>query len=307
MSGEYITMEASDGAKISVRVWRIDTPKGIIQISHGMAEHVDRYDHFARTLNEEGFIVYGHDHRGHGKTAGDMENTGFFADEEGWNRVVQDLYEVTHLAKKENPDIPLFLFAHSMGSFIGRHYLSLHGNELKGVILSGTGGDPGFMGKIGMMIARSEKKKKGARTRSPKLDNLSFGAFNKAFRPNRTDFDWLSRDPEQVDRYIADPYCGFICTAGFFVDLLEGLNTIHTKEMVERIPKNLPVMFMAGSMDPVGNQTKAVRKVADSYRQAGIRDVKEKYYEGGRHESLNEINRDQVAADIIAWIKGHMD
>ncbi len=306
MSSEYRTMKASDGADISVTVWPVDNPVGVVQIAHGMAEYVDRYDHFARALNEEGYAVYGNDHRGHGRTAGNEDNTGYFADEDGWHRVVQDMYEVSTMIRNDHPGLPLFLFGHSMGSFLSRNYIALHGQDLQGVVLSGTGGDPGLVGKIGAWIAKREKRKKGARARSPRLDKLSFGAFNKAFEPTRTDFDWLSRDPEQVDRYVQDPYCGFVCTAGFFVDLMEGLTLIHRKDTIQAIPQELPILFASGSMDPVGQQTKKVRQVAQSYRDAGVRDVQEKYYEGGRHEILNEINRDQVAADIIQWMKNHM-
>ena len=287
-----------------------DVPEGIvgvIQISHGMAEHAGRYARFARFLTDAGFGVYANDHRGHGKTAGALENVGYFADTDGWQRVADDMYQLTAIIGRECPGVPIFLFGHSMGSFLSRTYIAAHGKDISGVILSGTGGDPGLLGKIGLMVARWERWRKGAKARSPLLNNLSFGGFNKAFKPNRTDFDWLSRDAAEVDAYIADPYCGGVFTAGFFCDLLTGLQFINSAEGIRRIPKDLPVHFLSGAVDPVGNNTRGVRQVAAAFKAAGIEAVTTTFYDGGRHEMLNETNRDEVFRDILQWLRDRLE
>jgi alpha-beta hydrolase superfamily lysophospholipase len=174
------------------------------RMKNGMAEHIQRYEGFARELVSENLFVYGNDHRGHG-IIGKMNNSlGYFADEDGFEKVVNDMFQLTSIIENEYPDVPIILFGHSMGSFLSRRYIQLFGQKLAGVILSGTGGDPGFMGKIGQLIAAREMKKKGRKTPSPLLNNLTFGSYNKGFRPNRTEFDWLSRDEQEVDKYIAD-------------------------------------------------------------------------------------------------------
>ncbi len=277
--------------------------RGVVQIAHGMAEHRSRYSSFAAFLNENGFIVYADDHRGHGQTIEIPEQQGFFAESDGWNRVVKDLSLFTELISKENPGLPLFLLGHSMGSLLLRTLIIDSPVRINGVILSGTAGSQGLLGKVGKLIAKGEVKKKGAVFPSKKMDNLSFGAFNKAFRPNRTDFDWLSRDDKQVDAYIKDPLCGFICTASLFVDLIEGVDYISDRNNLMKIPKTLPIYIFSGEKDPVGADTKGVRKVHEAYRNVGISDLSLKFYKDARHETLNEINRDEVFGDILKWIE----
>jgi len=280
--------------------------KAVVQIAHGMAEHSKRYNRFAGVLTKKGFAVYANDHRGHGKTAGSLENVGYFADENGWRLVVEDMHTLTQIIKKNHPGLPVFLFGHSMGSFLSRNYIFLFGKEIKGVILSGTGGNPGLLGKIGHFIAKRESRNKGKKFRSPLLKKLSFGKFNNAFKPNRTEFDWLSRDDAEVDKYVDDPYCGGDFTAGFYEDLLSGINAINNTKNIKKIPKNLPVYLFSGAMDPVGNKGKGVKQVFKSYQKAGIRDVTMKLYENGRHEMLNETNREEVFKDVLTWLNDHM-
>jgi len=309
MKADTFTYKASDGTKIFAYRWLPAAKskiKAAVQIAHGMAEHAARYERFAKKLTAAGYAVYANDHRGHGKTAGSLENVGYLADERGWEKVVDDMYVLTGIIKKENKKVPVFLFGHSMGSFLSRQYAMLHGGELKGLILSGTGGDPGLLGKIGLLVAKREAAKKGRRAKSPLLDKLSFGAFNKAFRPNRTNFDWLSRDNAEVDKYVADPFCGEVFTSGFFCDMLGGLAFINNKNNIRNIPRDLPVYLFSGSLDPVGAQTKGVLQVYNSCVNAGIKDVTYKFYRDGRHEMLNETNRDEVFADVIAWLDRHM-
>ncbi len=309
MKSDLMNLETKDGVIIYYYRWLPEEEsqiKGIVQIAHGMAEHALRYERFAQFLTQHGFVVFASDHRGHGKTAGPFENSGFFAQENGWNLVVNDIHNLTNIIKDTYKGKPIFLFGHSMGSFLSRSFLFDFGNEIKGVILSGTGGDPGIMGKIGRLIAKYESNKKGKRHRSILLNKLSFGSFNNAFKPNRTDFDWLSRDNAEVDKYIKDEYCGFVCTSGLFVDLLTGIIEIHKKENLIKMPKNLPVYFMSGEKDPVGNNAKGVNQVAMMFQKAGLNDVNVKIYTEGRHEMLNEINRTDVFEDILFWLESKL-
>jgi alpha-beta hydrolase superfamily lysophospholipase len=208
--------------------------------------------------------------------------------------------------EKEYPKVPVFFFGHSMGSMLGRTYLMQHGKRLTGAILSGTAGDPGLLGKVGILVARRECKKKGRGTPSELLAKLSFGKFNNAFKPARTDFDWLSRDEKVVDKYIADPYCGFVFSAGGWLDMLEALPLQFKAEGVARVPKDLPIYLFSGEKDPVGDNGKGVRGVYKLYTKAGIKDVSMKLYENGRHEMLNETNREEVYKDVIGWLNAHM-
>ncbi len=309
MKIDTFTFKASDGVQIFTYKWLPDDAsaiKGAVQIAHGMAEHAARYERFAGVLTKAGYAVYANDHRGHGKTAGSLENLGYFADENGWEKVVNDIHTLTGIIKKEHPGKPFFLFGHSMGSFLSRHYSMLYASDLTGLVLSGTGGDPGALGKIGLFVASMEAKLRGKKAKSDMMNKLSFGAFNGAFKPNRTDYDWLSRDNAEVDKYINDPWCGTVFTAGFFCDMLGGIGYINKQENIAKIPKSLPIYLFSGSNDPVGANTKGVTQVFNSLKSAGIGDLNLKFYENGRHESLNEINRDEVSKDVIAWLDKHI-
>ncbi|GAB6269196.1 MAG: alpha/beta hydrolase [Smithella sp.] len=309
MKSETFTFKASDGVQIFTYKWMPDEAsvvKGAVQIAHGMAEHAARYERFAEALTKAGYAVYANDHRGHGKTAGSQEEIGCFADENGWEKVVEDMHTLTSIIKKDYPKKPFFLFGHSMGSFLSRHYSMLYGNELSGLVLSGTGGDPGIIGKIGLLIAKMDARIHGKKAKSEIMNKLSFGAFNGAFKPNRTDYDWLSRDNAEVDKYISDPLCGTVFTAGFFCEMLGGIGYINKKENIAKIPKNLPIYIFSGAKDPVGASTKGVTQVYKTLKAAGLGDLTLKFYEDGRHEMLNEINRDEVFSDVIGWLNKHI-
>jgi len=308
MKFDTFKFATDDGATIFVRKWLPEAAvqvKAVVQIAHGMAEHSKRYERFAGALVDAGYAVYANDHRGHGETAGSLENVGYFADENGWKLVAGDLLSLTHIIKKEQPNIPVFLFGHSMGSLLSRSYILSHAREIRGVILSGTGGDPGLLGKIGLLITKFEIWRKGKKYRSPILTKMSFGDFNKSFRPNRTEFDWLSRDEAEVDKYVADPYCGGMFTAGFFLDMLTGLTEVNDTDNIRSVPSDLPIYIFSGDKDPVANDTKGVRQVYDAFKKAGVNDVVLKFYEGGRHEMLNETNREEVHRDVIDWLDKH--
>ena len=309
MKNDTFTFKAADGTQIFTYRWMPDDASaivGAVQIAHGMVEHAARYERFAAALTKAGYAVYANDHRGHGKTAGSLDRVGYFADEMGWEKVVVDMHTLTGIIKKECPKKPFFLFGHSMGSFLSRYYSMHYADELSGLLLSGTAGDPGIMGKIGLFIAKMDAKIHGKKAKSNIMNKLSFGAFNDAFKPNRTNYDWLSRDNAEVDKYVNDPWCGAVCTAGFFCDLLGGVVYINKKENIAKIPKSLPIYIYSGAKDPVGGNTKGVSQVYNTLKDAGIGDVTLKFNEDARHETLNEINREEVFRDVIAWMNKHI-
>lgn len=303
---QELKFKAKDGKEIFYRCWAdVEREKGVVQIAHGMAEHCLRYDYFAQKLNAAGYIVYANDHRGHGYTESDKNNLGYYADSNGWEKVRDDMKSLTDIIKSNHPDSHVFLFGHSMGSFLSRAYIQQYGEVLTGVILCGTGGNPGLTGKIGKWIADREVIKLGGKHRSEKMDKMSFGNFNKAFKPNQTNFDWLSRDSAEVKKYMDDELCGFLCTSKFFSDLLGGIIDINRKENINRIPRDLPIFFVSGDRDPVGGNKKGVLQAYISYADAKIKDVSYKFYSEARHEILNETNRDEVIGDILNWIDQH--
>ena len=275
--------------------------KGVVQIVHGMTEHALRYDFFARKLTEEGYIVYAHDHRGHGETSKSEEERGYIADKEGFDLLVEDVKELSDIIKKENEELPLILFGHSMGSFVSQRYIELYGDKIDGVILSGTNGRPDPITKLGIIISRDEMILRGRKAKSKVMDKLSFGDFNSNFKPNRTDYDWLCSVDEEVDKYIADPQCGFVCTTSYYYDLIRGLWKINEKENLKLIPKDLPVLIFAGDKDPVGDFGKGIIRLYECYKDLGIENLRYKLYKDGRHEMLNESNKDEVIEDILKW------
>jgi alpha-beta hydrolase superfamily lysophospholipase len=308
MKNETFTFNDDQGIEIFVYKWLPEDDvkvKGVVQISHGMAEAAARYERTANALTASGYIVYANDHRGHGKTAGKVENVGYCG-EDGFNWMVKDMYSLNGIIRRENPGLLVFLLGHSMGSFLSQSYISIYGDTIDGVILSGTSGRQGPILGIGTMLAKLEMKRVGPKTSSNMLNKMSFGSYNKQFKPCRTDFDWLNRDEVAVDLYINDPYCGGVFSTGFFYDLTKGLRDIHKKETMERIPKDLPVYLFSGEKDPVGNCCKTVRSLIDDYKTLGIVDVSYKFYKDGRHEMLNELNRDEVIADVINWLDRHL-
>lgn len=303
MNADTFTLSRPDGATIHASRWTPDgEPTAIVQIAHGMAEHAGRYERFAQALTGAGYTVYAEDHRGHGRT-GEAATLGYFADDDGWSKVVEDMHAVTQHALAEHPGLPVVLFGHSMGSFLTRDYAVRHGGDLSAAVVCGTAGDPGMLGKVGGTIASVEARVRGRRHPSALLNKLTFGAYNGAFKPTRTDFDWLSRDEAEVDKYIADPLCGFLCTSSFYSDLLGGLARVNNDAVLAGVPSELPMLVISGTQDPVGGKQAAdVNGVADQLRRSGVTDVTVKLYPEARHELLNETNRDEVTADVLAWI-----
>ena len=300
MEAEYLAVD--DGTRLRVRRWApVGRPKAIVQIAHGMAEHSARYRRFAEALVGQGFAVIAHDHRGHGETAASPADLGFFAARDGWAKVVADILAVQTAARVAWPGLPMLLFGHSMGSFAAQDFIAEHGSTLAGVVLCASNGTA--PPAVGRMFARIERLRLGARGRSKILHGQAFGAFNKRIANPRTEFDWLSRDPVEVDAYAADPLCGFVATNQFWIDVLDALPRLATDAHKQRVPKVLPILSVAGTADPVSAGGRGLVPLIDGYRRAGLQ-VEHRLYKDARHELLNEINRDQVTAEVVGWLKG---
>lgn len=294
----------SDGHKIfaTTHVPK-DEPIAHIHILHGMAEHHLRYNDFASMLCEAGYLVSLHDHRGHGGTADHNDGVfGYFGEKDGFERVVKDVQEVLQIVQAQYGTYPFTLFGHSMGSFIARRYTQLYSDTLHNVIYCGTGATTALHA-VGHQVANVLAKVQGPQTPSLIMNGLSFGSFNKGIKDVVTAFDWLSSDEKEVKKYIDDPKCGFISTNQFFVDLTDGLMTIAKNKEVAKIRKDLPVLFISGAEDPVGDMGKGVYKVAKQLEQAGIENVVVFLFEGMRHEILNEKNKQHVYDVVLRWLK----
>lgn len=299
---KYRTM--SDGHEIFVRTYTPESePIGSFYILHGMGEHGDRYDSFAKLLCKEGFKVYTHDHRGHGKTVERNGILGHFADEKGFDRVVQDVYEIVQQTEQQDGYLrPRIIFGHSMGSFIARRFIQIHSSIIDACILCGTGTTT-TLHKVGNLLANYLAAKEGKQVESKFMNDMTFTSFNKQFDNIKTPFDWLSTNEKEVEKYQEDPLCGFIPTHQFFADLTEGLLTIHKKEENAKIRRDLPVLLISGSDDPVGNNGAGVYKVANQLKNAGLAHVVVYLFEQMRHEILNEKNNEHVYDVIIRWLK----
>ncbi|MGN0166205.1 MAG: alpha/beta fold hydrolase [Lachnospiraceae bacterium] len=280
--------------------------KAVLQISHGMVEYIDRYDDFAKYLNKFGYYVVGNDHLGHGESVVSRDKYGYFAHPYGNECVVADIHMLRKLTQKKYPDIPYYMLGHSMGSFLLRQYIELHGEGLSGAVIIGTGSQPGAVLDFGMICCKVIAGFHGWEYRSSFLNNLAFSLYNEKFQPIRTDKDWLSKDEEQVDAYKAHPWCNFIFTVNGFYHMFRGIRYIQKKKNIEIIPKNLPVLFAAGTDDPVGAYGKGVKKAYSAFVSVGITDVSLKMYVGDRHEILNETDRKKVYEDIKDWIERHL-
>ena len=293
-----------DGASLHVYHWRPDYEigRGVIHIVHGLAEHAGRYERFAEALTDEGYQVFAHDQRGHGQTAASPEDLGFVAEKDGWNLLVGDTIELCRAEKARFPKLPIYLFSHSMGTYIAQQIIYQEQQLLDAVIMSGPSGEVGPLVHFGKLIARIERWRLSARGRSDLINRLSFDGYNREFAPNRTAFDWLSRDESAVDRYINDPFCGFIATTQFWVDFLDAIVEIARKENRERIRRDLPIYMFTGRNDPVNNQGRGSELLAETYRGMGIRNVSYHGYSQARHETLNEINREEVLGHVIEWL-----
>lgn len=277
-------------------------PKAVLQIVHGIAEFVERYDAFARYLNEQGFVVVAEDHMGHGQSVNGEGIQGYFHG--GWFNAVADTCHLLEETQKEYPDLPYVLFGHSMGSFMARTILCRYPDSgISAAIICGTGWQPTFALPALLKVVGAVCAKTGETNPSDRLQNIVFGSYNKKVEHQRTDYDWLSRDTKIVDAYIAHPLCGFTASCGLLQEMMKGIYYIQKSENLKKMRKDLPVFFIAGGDDPVGDYGKGVYHAASAFKKAGMQDVSVRVYPLCRHEILNEINREEIFADIAEWVE----
>ena len=292
-----------DGTSLTLYEWPVNKPKAYIHIVHGMSDYAARYNDFANWLNEKDYYVYSSDLRGHGKTAGEIAKVGFFSFENGWEKVVKDLECIYAKYHQDRPLLPHVILGHSMGSLLARSLAINYHNVGNAYIFSATSGHPGFKGVGGEPLAKSLGLIYGKKTRSKLLNSLTYADFNKRIKKRKTSKDWLSKDTEIVEAYVNDPYCMQIFTNQFFADLAHGVLLVNNVERMKKMNKKTPILLMSGTDDPVGNYGKGVEEVFQKMKSVGIEDIKMHLFDGGRHEMLNEINRDEVYLFIDNWIK----
>lgn len=290
--------------KIHAMKWIPDTkkPMCILQIIHGMAEYIERYDEFAQVMAEKGVMVVGEDHLGHGKSVRENGIYGYFCERDAATVVVRDAHRLKKMVQEQYPGVPYIILGHSMGSFILRNYLCRYGTGIWAAIIVGTGMQPKPLLTIGKAVAAVQKVFTGSKHPSNLMNVLSFGSYNKRIAEEKTQMDWLTKDEKVVDSYLEDPLCGFTFTVNGFQTLLELVSRLYKRENLERMPKELPVFFAAGAEDPVGDYGKGVKRAYQSFVDIGMKNVKMKLYENDRHELLNEMDREQVYEDIYLWI-----
>lgn len=285
------------------------TPEGedevrcVVQIVHGMAEHVERYEEFAQYLTSKGIVVTGEDHMGHGKSVGKDGKFGFFCEQDPATVLVRDVHRLKKATQIIYPNVPYIMLGHSMGSFITRNYLFRYGTGITAAVIMGTGMPGKKTISLSKAVTGLQKTFLGPRHVSEMINNLAFGKYNAEIENPRTKFDWLSRDNARVDQYIADPLCGFTFTVNGFSTLFELIARLHQVDNLERIPKHIPLLLISGTADPVGDYGRGVRRTYDSLHAVGLDNIQLKLYEEGRHELLNETNRSDVAQDIYNWIE----
>ena len=280
--------------------------RAILQICHGMVEYIDRYDEFARYLNGHGYLVIGHDHLGHGKTAAKPEDYGHFPEEYGNDYVIGDIHRVRRVGEKNYPDLPYFMLGHSMGSFLLRQYLTMYADGLAGAIIMGTGEHSMAELNMGQKLCKGLAAVRGWHYHSPLVHKMSVGNYNRKFHPAVTATDWISSDLDVRRKYEKDPLCSFQFTVGGYYQMFEGMKVLARKESIEKISKDLPIFFVSGADDPVGDFGKAVQKVYDKYKNAGFEKVEMKLYQDDRHEILNETDRSQVFEDLYLWMEENL-
>ncbi len=297
------TFPSSDGVHtIRARRWEPEGPaRGVVQLVHGVAEHIDRYDAFAAFLAEHGYAVAGDDHLGHGQSIADSTELGWFAEKDGWKLLVEDEKRLHDRLREEYPGLPLVLFGHSMGSFIARTYLGWHPADHDAAVISGTGHQSAAVCFFGRTLANRVIAAKGSKHRSPLLQKLAFGGYLKKIQDPIGANDWICRDEAVIRKYDADPLCGFTATAGLMRDMMEGLQIIGKSQHMARMKKDLPILFIAGAEDPVGAYGKGVRTVSERFKKAGMTDVTVNIYPAMRHEVLNELEKQTVWDDVLRW------
>lgn len=303
MKQEFYYPSGDGQTKIHGIVWRPEMDvKAVLQICHGMVEYIDRYNDFAQYLAERGVCVVGHDHLGHGKSVQSEEHLGFFHESHGNKYVITDIHRLRRMTEKDYAGVPYFMMGHSMGSFLLRQYLTMRAEGLAGAIIMGTGYMPHGLLAAGQMVCRTIAAVKGWQYRSEFMNQLGMGGYNKQFEPSESTKDWITSDEEMRKKYEADPLCSFTFTVNGYYQMFEGMKVLTKKNAMDKIPGSLPVLFVSGAEDPVGSNGEGVARVFRKYERAGTQDVKMKLYPKGRHEILNESNREQVYEDLYQWM-----
>ena len=277
-------------------------PCAVLQIVHGISEHVERYDHFAGFMAEQGFLVVAEDHMGHGGSIGPNDAPGYF--EGGWTKAVGDTHRLMSYTQMELPDVPYFLLGHAMGSFMVRSMLIKYPKmELTAAILSGTGWMHRGIINTGIASATMVCKLEGAQSHSKRLNAMLYAGYNRRVEHKRTEFDWLTRDSKAIAAYIADPLCGFAATAGLIRDMLTAMRDNQEPENLKKMRKDLPILFVAGNEDPMGGYGEGVIRSAAEFEKAGMQHVDMRLFPLCRHEVLNEINKEEVYAYLLRWLQ----
>jgi alpha-beta hydrolase superfamily lysophospholipase len=295
-------IRCNDGNQMPIYSWLpVNDPLCILYIVHGLAEHGKRYEPIAEIFVQKRIAVFAHDNRCHGAAVQNKADLGI--GEDNWfYKQVNDIHTTIEYLRHTYPNKKIFVLGHSMGSFLCQRYFQMHGTAINGLVLSATNGKEDPLMGIGISVAYIQHKLLGKKHRSKLIDTLSFGKFNKVFKPNRTTHDWLSRDNNEVDKYVADPLCGFVCSAGFFYYFFNGIKDTFKKENIKAVPKTVPVYCFAGDKDPVGLFSKGFLQLIKNWKDAGIENISYKLYNNGRHEMLNEINRQEVVTNLYKWI-----
>lgn len=281
--------------------------KAVVQIAHGIAEHIERYDGFMAFLASNGYVAVGNDHLGHGKSIAKPSEQGIFAPADGWSYVVKDMDKLRDLMRKEYPELPYIFFGHSMGSFLTRTYIIQHPDKYDAAILSGTGHQSKALVFAGYAAADLMTKLKGSAGDGKALNDMAFGSYTKRIDNPRTPFDWLSVNEENVDKYIADPLCGFIAKVSLYRDMMGGIKFLTNQKNIDKMNKDAPIYFMSGAEDPVGDYGVGVEKAYKAFCDAGLHDVTIRLYPNGRHEMLNETNNQEVYQDILNWLNEKLE
>lgn len=306
MHSENFFLTCTDGHQMPVYAWLpASEPDCILHIAHGMAEFAERYAPIAHLLNQQNIAVYAHDQRGHGNAVAGINDLGIVT--HNWfYQQVEDVNLMVAFLRNKHAGKKIFLLGHSMGSFICQRYFQMHGTAIDGLILSASNGKQDALMPAGIFIAWLQMKLFGARYKSTLIDKLSFGKFNAAFKPNRTGYDWLSRNTKEIDAYIADPRCGFVSGALYFYYFFNGIKDAFNKKNIKAIPANVPVYAFAGDKDAVGLQGKGFLTLINNWKTTGSKDISYHLYKEGRHEMMNEINRQEVVGNLANWIKKHI-
>lgn len=301
---EEFYFTSSTKKQIYAKKWyneKIEHPKAIVQLVHGMEEHIGRYDEFANFLTQNGFIVVGHDHLGHGKTAKTEDELGYFTEKNGWFALTEDIHILQNKIQKENPNLPYFIMGHSMGSLLVRTYVTLYDDSLNGIIITGTSGQRAGL-LTGKILTKCLMVWKGKKYKSKFIASMVTGSFNRQFKPNKTPADWTTRDEKIIEEHIKDtnPHCRF--TVSSYYELFYGSSYLNKKKNIEKTP-NIPILIFSGDKDPVGQKGKGVKRVYHRLKKTGKDDVTFKLFPEGRHEMLNEINREEVFNFVLSWIE----